>query len=558
MANHACLSPYSVFLIVSVLMLMFMIRVTVGFVKCREVSVREVLYIVVTGAYFAISYGCGMSAGLAEGQATIGVAFIVAFMLHNADFRFGQIIRGFFILICFLVTVQSAEKKMLHTYNWWGMDESDFWSSNSKSADIGLLDGICMSQETLGAYETIYDVITEKTNESDSIYCFPQIPVFYSICGRMDPGIRAKVQWFDVVSDASVREDIEVIKENPPRAVLIYETSEYTYQSHENLFRGGEVSATRMMKNFLINFAQTRGYSFYGRITATENNHFLLYYKEDNDYSLRDCFDGEGTQEAPYLIGSVEDLLILQKRVESGNEFAGIYFQQITDLDLSGIDNWMPIGKYNSGFYFKGVYDGGGHTISNMRCMEEDGYGGLFGQLGGIVCNLGMIDCEVYGSCVGVITSHGVDGNAMIMNCYTDSSAEGQYRAGGLADNFSGTIYNCISLGETHAMEMAGAVSYYEGSIGNVFALDESVSSEIAGNLGNENVLYCTKTYMGSEILLGRLNKAVSEIEHCKTHHRESGMAYDEETGWNYAPWMDKVSLRYWKLDAARNYPVLQ
>ncbi len=557
-AKPPYLSPYSVFLTATVLLFAFTAHVIFRFVKHQKISGRELLYITVLGSYFAISYGCGMSAGLAEGQAAVGTAFLIAFLLHCAEFRFGQAAKGLILLICFLITVQSAQKKMLYTYNWWGMDEADFWSSSMTSDKIALLDGIRMSPETLEAYETIYDVITGTTDENDTIYCFPQVPVFYSICDRTDPGVRAKVQWFDVASDASIRADIEVITENPPKAILIYETSEYAYQSHERLFRSGGISATRMMKNFLINFAQTHGYLFYGRITASDQNHFLLYYKENDDFSYIGGFAGEGTREEPYLIQSADDLWMLSRRVADGNDFAGSYFKQTADLDLTGMDNWTPIGRYDSGFYFKGIYDGGGHIIRNLQCKEKDGNVGLFGQLGGIVCNLGVVDSEVIGSCVGVITSHGVDENAMILNCYTDSSAEGAFRAGSLADNFSGTVYNCFSLGETHAMEMAGAVSYYEGTIENVFALDETIVSEIVDNRGNDDVIYVTKAYMESENLLDSLNQSVSETEHCKRHYKESGQSYDEETGLTYADWMDKVDLRYWRYDKKQGYPVLQ
>lgn len=547
------------FLIVFPLFLLFAFRTLFHYVMQKEISTRELLYITVTGAYFAISYGCGMSAGLAEGQATIGVAFVIAFILYSFDFRYGKIIKACVVFICFFITIQSAEKKMLYTYSWWGMDESDLWSSGFTSDDIELLSGICMSPETLNAYETIYHVITTNTDENDSIYCFPQIPVFYSICDRSDPGVRAKVQWFDVASDASIDADINVIKSNPPKAILIYETSEYAYQSHEKMFRDGNISATRVMKNFLIDFAQTHGYVFYGRISSTDNNNFLLYYKENNDYSLCNDFEGEGSFEAPYLINSVDDLLQLSKRVENGNDFAGNYFRQETDLDLSEIDNWEPIGKFRSGFYFRGVYDGGGHVISNLHCEGNgDGCVGLFGQLGGIVCNLGVIESDIRGTCVGVIASHSVGENAMIINCYTDSYAEGKSRAGGIADNFNGIICNCFSVGKTYGMEMAGAVSYTAGMVENVFALNDSVISGIVGNSGNGDVIYCTRAYIESENLLGILNGMVSGINQCRFHYQQSGLPYDEETGRMYADWMGEVELKSWEFNNKQYYPVLQ
>lgn len=175
--------------------------------------------------------------------------------------------------------------------------------------------------------------------------------------------MRAKVQWFDVASDKSIDNDIKILKNKPPKAIIIYETSEYAYNSHEKLFRAGEISATRKMKQFLLNFATQHGYTFYGRIKSTKNNSLLLYYKTDNDFSEEYSYRGKGTKESPYEIDSVEDLLFLQRSVENGNDYSNVYFIQTKDIDLSSIDNWNPIGKYDSGFYFRGIYDGNGHVI---------------------------------------------------------------------------------------------------------------------------------------------------------------------------------------------------
>lgn len=243
------------------------------------------------------------------------------------------------------------------------MDESSLQESVYLSNDIEVFEGIGLSYETLNAYETVYHIVTQNTDEKDSIYCFPQIPSFYYICNRMDPGVRAKVQWFDVASDKSIDNDIKILKNKPPKAIIIYETSEYAYNSHEKLFRASEISATRKMKQFLLNFATQHGYTFYGRIKSTKNNSLLLYYKTDNDFSEEYSYRGKGTKESPYEIDSVEDLLFLQRSVENGNDYSNVYFIQTKDIDLSSIDNWNPIGKYDSGFYFRGIYDGNGHVI---------------------------------------------------------------------------------------------------------------------------------------------------------------------------------------------------
>ena len=249
--NTNLFNPYNIFLIVFTLFYVFVTSAIIMHIQKENVPNHLLSYIGITGAYFAISYGCGMSGGLAEGQATLGIAFIICIFFSELQFKHSAFLKIFFMFFCFLFATSSASKKMQYTYNWWGMDESNYWACSEKSKDIEILKNIKLSPQTKDAYETIYHAITENTNNTDTIYCFPQIPIFYNICNRSDPGVRAKVQWFDVASDKSIEADMELMKKKPPKAILIYETSEFAYKCHEMAFRNGNISATRKMKNFL-------------------------------------------------------------------------------------------------------------------------------------------------------------------------------------------------------------------------------------------------------------------------------------------------------------------
>lgn len=539
-----------------VLFCVFTGHVVWRFLEKKEIRGKELLYVAVTGSYFAISYGCGMSGGLAEGQAAIGVAFAAALLMDGFRFRFSEGLRILVLLACLFVTVQSAGKKMVHPYYWWGMEEPDFWQCKAVSEDIPLLKGIRMPEETLRVYETVYHAVGEYADFGEPIYCFPQIPIFYSICGRTDPGVRAKVQWFDVASGSSLEEDRETLKNNPPKVIILFETAEDAYLGHERLFRDGDVSPTREMKNFLMDYVWTQGYTFYGRLTSAGGNGILLYYKADGDAAQRMSWEGQGTKDAPYRIDSGEDLLCLKQRVQEGNDFAGIHFRQTRDLDLGFVGEWSPIGEVGSGFCFRGIYDGCGHTVSGMRCTG-DGNNGLFGQLGGVVCNLGIVDSVVQGSCAGVVTSHGDGGDAVIVNCFTDASVEG-LRAGGIADNFGGKIWNCVSVSRVCGIESAGAVSYDNGSVFQVFALQSAVSAGIVDQYGNKDFTYCTEIWLESANLLSVLNGTVGNIRHCAEHYMKTGERYDEETGLEYEPWMQETELLSWEFREGRHYPLLQ
>lgn len=191
-----------------------------------------------------------------------------------------------------------------------------------------------------------------------------------------------------------------------------------------------------------------------------------------------DYFQGSGTEEAPYLITSTEELEKLGELVNTGKEFRGIYFKQIMDLDL-GSDTFIPIGQFHSNQYFYGIYDGAGHTIRNLNIeghkMEHSNVA-LFGQLGGTVKNLGIESGLIQGFCIGSIASHSVGNEAKIINCYNKATLKASGRAGGIADNFSrGQIINCWNEGSLEAPETGGISSYNASTIYNSYCVQENM-----------------------------------------------------------------------------------
>lgn len=111
---------------------------------------------------------------------------------------------------------------------------------------------------------------------------------------------------------------------------------------------------------------------------------------------------GSGTQEDPYQISSTDSFLTFAANVNDGSNagYADTYFLLTNDLDLTGID-WEPIGNMNDmenhSILFLGSFDGGDHTISNLK-YESDKYNcgaGLFGVNCGEVKNLTVENAEV-------------------------------------------------------------------------------------------------------------------------------------------------------------------
>ena len=114
------------------------------------------------------------------------------------------------------------------------------------------------------------------------------------------------------------------------------------------------------------------------------------------------ALDGEGTEADPFLINNVEELLWFQANVDKqaadgSTQYAGKYIKMAADIDLAGI-NWNPIGSMSGDHAsFKGVFDGDGHTISNLN-VEQAGNGlGLFAYTSGnaVIKNLNLVNVTV-------------------------------------------------------------------------------------------------------------------------------------------------------------------
>lgn len=518
------LSPYAVFLIVLPLFAACGVWGIVDMVRHRNTMQDVMLLFSLAGAYFAIAFGCANSGGIAEGQSSFGVAFLVTAVLlfsENILSAFKPLAlrvtryaaSGALVMMCLVLSLQYADKKMVYTYNWWGMDESDYWSS-TEELNLPLTEGIKVSPETKAVYENICNAIMQNTAPDDPIFCFPQIPIFYNICDRKDPGTFTKVQWFDVASDASVRNDIEVLKNNPPKAIVIYNTSDGAYQAHEDAFRGGNASATREMREFLYNYVADNGYRFYGRYVANNNSLSLWIADTDDETTPAVNFErGTGTAEDPFIIANSDQFLMFAQMVNAGRTFHGQYIRQEADVNLHGMD--LPtIGEAGKHSYFSGVYDGGGHVIRNANIVGDAEILGLFGTLAGELYNLGIENITVASTgCSGGLVGSAANSNAKIINCFADVYVSG-YRAGGIADDFNGTIENCISLGTLLGEEIANAVSRdVAQSMKNVFVAKESIlTAPMDGVTTDERITAVSRETLNSAALADILNAHVDRV----------------------------------------------
>ncbi len=200
--------------------------------------------------------------------------------------------------------------------------------------------------------------------------------------------------------------------------------------------------------------------------------------------------EGNGTEENPYQIGTVDELYwfaglvngdesVISEDIPQNTSACAVLTADITintdvlrdDGSLNGenIDKfteWTPIGEDNDHEY-TGTFDGQNHTISGLYVVPTGDYAGLFGYvLGGTIKNVGVVDSYIRGiRFVGGVCGYNINGT--IENSYNTGTVTvtGNYASvGGVCGNNSyGTIENIYNTGK-----VTGTVTGNNSSVGGV------------------------------------------------------------------------------------------
>ena len=252
-------------------------------------------------------------------------------------------------------------------------------------------------------------------------------------------------------------------------------------------------------------------------------------------------FEGLGTPENPYQIGTLEELLAIKDFPEEYDK----YYILINDINMSSagtlteaviapdLDNSNTLFE---GTAFAGVFDGQGHTISNLTIAGDiNDFVGLFGQIGnytptsvsGIVKNLGITNCQINGQrYAGGIAGRLYAGE--IYNCYAIGEVTSSYNAGGLIGSAStGNAYisNCYAecnVGHSGTWESGGLMGHSNGYVSNCYATGNVTGYYYVGGLMGQNHrnvsnCYATGTVTGTTDVGGLVGYwgAAGSAENC-------------------------------------------
>ena len=250
-----------------------------------------------------------------------------------------------------------------------------------------------------------------------------------------------------------------------------------------------------------------------GTTTPPPNSADMFFY-DLNAVALRKYAGGTGEPNTPYLVGTPEQMNAIGAEPNDWDK----HFKLIADIDLggySGTDFHIIAPVRKGGRYFTGLFDGGGHTISNFTYSPADVNSvALFGNVKGRIENVGLIDPNVAGTREGIaplvdwlnegsmrgcyVRGGTVSGNewvgglvayntGIITDCFSTAAVDGQIEAGGLAGYNNGVIAGCSSTGGiTGKRSVGGLLGWNDGTVtGCSSTRDVTGNSRVGGLVGD-------------------------------------------------------------------------
>jgi hypothetical protein len=220
---------------------------------------------------------------------------------------------------------------------------------------------------------------------------------------------------------------------------------------------------------------------------------------------------GTGEPNDPYQIATAAELILMGNSPEDYDK----HFILTADIDLNPIlrgrevfnraviapQAYIGTGWDSLDDLFTGVFNGNGHTISNLAVSGE-GYLGLFGRVGfgAKVFNLGLVAVDVYGtgSYVGALVGYNWGD---LIHCYSTGTVRGEDYVGGLVgadhdfddpyDLLNSSIRECFSTGTvTGNSGVGGLVGWNSGNVMACYSTSQVSADSFIGGLVGINGVY--------------------------------------------------------------------
>jgi hypothetical protein len=211
---------------------------------------------IISTVSLGLLWSTSTSAGIADMGMILALGLLLGYLFFIPSyFNLSKIAP---LILCAFLVLFMASHKYIEPYYWWGLHQPDI-RTTSTPLKSKYLDGFIVSEETARIYSEVTSIVERDTEPGDSIYTFPNIPIFYLLTDRY-PDTFGIVSWFDVEPDNFAVDDALRIRESPPMVIIYLDVPEFVWQAHEQWFRNGEKSGQRMIKEAILYLASSGNY----------------------------------------------------------------------------------------------------------------------------------------------------------------------------------------------------------------------------------------------------------------------------------------------------------
>jgi len=226
----------------------------------RKEENRPVFFMASIGMGMALFYA--ISFVLYNPMVLPGLGLLVAYLTHllfKSAVSTPAKRRPFYLFMLALLLQMAVliTARLLIPFDFYGWREPAVYAKRSEPS-LPQLQGLDLSAQTNSSVARMVELIQQNSGKKETLFVFPHFPMLYTLADR-SPATFAQVHWFDVCPDYMAREDMERLRKNPPKIMMIMSFSDENMTMMEGLYRGGKKSGQRDMMHFLEE--STSGYT---------------------------------------------------------------------------------------------------------------------------------------------------------------------------------------------------------------------------------------------------------------------------------------------------------
>lgn len=254
------------------------------------------------------------------------------------------------IIIIPSIILSMLIKKIETPYNWWGFSTSDFFYSKHVPP-YKELKGLRVDLATLEIMDNIKNDILLYSKTKNDLYLYPHLAYFYFLNNKLPPS-KNPVQWFDVITNKNIINEIKLIKEKKPRVIIMFDPPISTYAGHEELKSDylyqyqllDAINENYELKNYVIfknsisnDFEIDKGYQNIFSKTST-NNYIDVVIRLKKDITLKELMEINNRQinnsktyaQPPFKLINYDEKGVTFKLFETYDQFQ----QQLVNKDF--------------------------------------------------------------------------------------------------------------------------------------------------------------------------------------------------------------------------------